>query len=226
MRREVPATADVTVGIPMQQNAVNLPKIFLIGFNKCGTQTIHHFFQANGYKSVHYDRGRLARTMYQNLTNGFSLVRGYEEFHVYTDMECIANDFAFEVFKLFPLISEEFPDAIYILQTRNVDNWIRSRFNYGNYSLRWKKVLNVETDEQLAEIWRQDWHRHHQRVIEYFGGHSRRFVKFDIENDPTGALVDTLPEYRLDARKYAVRGKTTSSASGQIATAIGLKSIF
>ena len=36
-------------------------RIFLIGHNKCGTRSFHKLLRKNGYSSIHYDKGRLAR---------------------------------------------------------------------------------------------------------------------------------------------------------------------
>ena len=41
-------------------------KIFQIGFNKCATVSLHKFFESNGLKSIHWDKGRLAKTIYKN----------------------------------------------------------------------------------------------------------------------------------------------------------------
>ena len=58
----------VTSAIPP---AIRLPfKIFQIGFNKCGTKTLHHYFSRNGIRSVHWDEGRLAQRMFANLASG------------------------------------------------------------------------------------------------------------------------------------------------------------
>ena len=43
-------------------------RIFLIGHNKCGTRSFHKLLCKNGYSSIHYDKGRLARLIQANLT--------------------------------------------------------------------------------------------------------------------------------------------------------------
>jgi hypothetical protein len=68
--------------------AIRIPfKIFQIGFNKCGTKTLHHYFSRNGVRSVHWDYGRLAQRLFANLASGSKLLAGYEQFDVFTDME-------------------------------------------------------------------------------------------------------------------------------------------
>jgi len=38
----------------------NFKKIFQIGFNKCGTTSIHQFLLNNGIRSVHWEGGKIA----------------------------------------------------------------------------------------------------------------------------------------------------------------------
>ena len=41
----------------------HLPYVFLIGFNKTATTTLHFFFKKNGLPSIHWDNNRLATTI-------------------------------------------------------------------------------------------------------------------------------------------------------------------
>ena len=53
-------------------------KIFQIGFNRCGTKTIHDYLCANGLQGVHWDKGRLAKRIFTNRQLGRDLISGYE----------------------------------------------------------------------------------------------------------------------------------------------------
>ena len=41
-------------------------RIFLIGHNKCGTRSFNKLLNKNGYSSIHYDKGRLAKRIQAN----------------------------------------------------------------------------------------------------------------------------------------------------------------
>lgn len=181
-------------------------KIFLIGFNKCGTTTIHRYFVANGISSVHWDKGRLARRMFQNIASGDPLLTGYESFDAFTDMECLDKRgvYHLEAYKLFPYLAEQYPDAVFILNTRDREGWIRSRLRQLGYAARAKKHHNVTSNEALAEIWRADWDRHHRRVTEFFSGARYRFLVCKIETDLPHLLDESLPECELDARHFKI----------------------
>ena len=181
-------------------------KIFQIGFNKCGTSTIHRYLRANGVKCVHWDDGRLAQRMFANLANGDNLMAGYEGFDAFTDMEYIDQvGTLLEGYKLFPYLAAQYPDAVFILNTRDRESWIRSRL-----AARHRIHYNVVSNEQLADVWRTEWDRHHSRVTKYFAGKSHRFFICRIESDLPHLLSEQLPEYHLDDKLYELR-KVASS---------------
>lgn len=71
------------------------PRVFQIGFNRCGTTSLLYFFRNNGYAAVHRRAGRLARA--GTLAVGMELARREGKpllsyagrFDLYSDMEKI-----------------------------------------------------------------------------------------------------------------------------------------
>ena len=74
-----------------------------------------------------------------------------------------------------------------------------------------RRRLNVDSDEQLAALWREDWERHHRRVTEFFAVRSHRFFVCNIETDLPHLLEKQLPECRLRRRHYEIKGRTEIS---------------
>jgi hypothetical protein len=185
-------------------------KIFLIGFNKCGTTSIHRYFVANGIRSVHWDKGMLARRIFQNIASGAPLLTGYESFDAFTDMEWTDERgvYHLEAYKLFPYLAAQYPDALFILNTRDRESWIRSRLRQPNYAARARKYHRVTSNEQLADIWRADWDRHHRRVTDFFSAGSFRFAVCRIETDLPHLLDAAIPEFKLDARLFEIHKVT------------------
>jgi Sulfotransferase domain len=182
-------------------------KIFQIGFNKCGTTTIHHYLRANGVRSVHWDKGKLARRMFANLANGHRLLDGYTEYDAFTDMEYLDGFGTYlEGYKLFPYLAAQYPDAVFILNTRDREAWIRSRLvQKRGYAARQRVHFNVASNQELAEVWRTEWQRHHRRVTEFFAGHTYRFLVCNIETDLPHLLNQKVPECQLDKTRYQPR---------------------
>jgi hypothetical protein len=187
-------------------------KIFQIGFNRCGTKTIHNYLTVNGVRSVHWDHGHLAKRIFTNLTEGTELLTGYEDFDAFTDMEYLgASGTYLAAYKLFPYLAAQYPDAVFILNTRNREDWIRSRLQHGSdltYAPRHMLHHNVNSASELAERWRADWDQHHRRVVEFFEGKPYRFFVCRIETDLPDLLNAMLPECQLESKYYGVRNQS------------------
>ena len=71
-------------------------KIFQIGFNRCGTNSIFQFFGSHcldRLRCLHWEQGDLALTMLLNMKEGRPPLKGkYEDFDVYTDMQVLLQD--------------------------------------------------------------------------------------------------------------------------------------
>ena len=63
------------------------PKIIQIGFNKCGTQSLHAFYEMHGFKSIDWDSGNLAARIKSNYLTGARILEGYEQYDFISDME-------------------------------------------------------------------------------------------------------------------------------------------
>ncbi len=185
-------------------------RVFQIGFNKCGTRTLYSFFRRNGKSAVHWQKGNVARTIFMNLANGRPIIAGMDDVDVFTDMEWLTKEFCFEAYKLFPYFYREYPDAVFILNTRDRERWIKSRIEHGNgsYLARSLHVLRIDSKEELVEFWRNDWDRHHARAREFFAANNGRFFEFDIEKEDGASLVAKLPDMNLKAELYAHQGAT------------------
>jgi len=185
-----------------------LNKIFIIGFNKTGTTSLDGFFNFNSIPSAHWDRGNLAKTIKYNYENKNPLLKGYEKYTVFSDMEDVKNlNYAHvEYFKEF---YKMYPNSKFILNIRNVDNWIKSRCNHNfnndgfkiNYLEMVKSQYNL-TSEQVIEKWKNDFNNHVNNVIEYFSDKKNKLIIFDIEKDSINEIIDFLPELELNGKYY------------------------
>jgi len=191
------------------------PRFFQIGFNKCGTASLHRFFRLNGIASVHHDRGRLAIAVDANLRAGRHVLSGYEDSEAFFDMSFLRPHIHVEIYKHWETILEQVPEARFILNLRNVDRWVESRLAMGAWiEWRWERAARgfgppwdapgglrlpvapfeeryrlchglAGRDEVVAH-WRQDWASHVARVKA--GVPADRLLVFDIERDPPEKL--------------------------------------
>ncbi|MCS5652014.1 MAG: hypothetical protein NZ825_05220, partial [Candidatus Marinimicrobia bacterium] len=49
-------------------------RIFIIGFNKTATRTLHYFFKGNGLNAIHWDDGNLVEVFERNIKLGKKLL--------------------------------------------------------------------------------------------------------------------------------------------------------
>ena len=186
------------------------PKIFQIGFNRCGTLCCYNFFHTNNIPSVHWDNGLLSLTMNKNYKQKKPLLNGYENYVFFSDMEHFDENIGvfYSHIHYYRLLDVQYPSSKFILNTRNIDNWINSRLNHrfggikGYYANYIMSRLNINL-EQLLYKWRLEWTNHHNDVLAHFKVRENDLLIFDIENDDPQKIVYFFRElYDLDKEKF------------------------
>jgi hypothetical protein len=160
------------------------PKFFQIGFNKCGTTFIAKLFDLNGIPAVHWAEGALADDIaYSRLTGRPPLQPWAKDVVAFTDMESVRflNMPVIEAFKEYAFLDASFPDSVFLLNTRNVDDWVASRYMHwgGSYARSYAANLGVQLAD-LADIWTREWHAHIAGCRAHFAGR-REFIEIDID---------------------------------------------
>lgn len=174
-----------------------MKKIFLIGFNKTATTSFHILFVKSGIKSIHWGgvdpKSNIACNIMKNISNGFPVLRGLEKYTAFSDMTFINEDFYIEGCKFFKYLYEEYPDSYFILNTRSLKNWIRSREHHmgGEFLRSSQKSLGLNKKE-TAKFWSKQYKNHLQEVRDFFKNNNANFIEFDIENNDIQNIVDFL----------------------------------
>ena len=183
-------------------------KIFIIGFNKTGTRSLHNYFIKNSISSIHWEYGRLAKQIKYNVENNEPILSGYDKYMVYSDMEDHLN-YNYAHVEYFKKMNEQYPLSKFILNIRNIDNWIKSRNHHigGKYRDYFCYRYNMTT-EKLNNKWRNDYTKHYNNVISYFKNTPMKLLIFNIENDNIKKMNEFLPKLRLNAKLYTHEGKT------------------
>jgi hypothetical protein len=125
-------------------------KYFVIGFNKTATTTMHELFLLNGIKSLH--------------DNNWDL----DNYDAFSDNKDIS---------VYKELSIKYPDAMFILNIRNIKEWILSRVNHGiiyrtlynndaNHDWTWKWAYAISESKILEKI--EFRNTHIQSVLNHF----------------------------------------------------------
>lgn len=190
------------------------PKIFVIGFNRCGTTSLHVLFKRNRIASLHYNvrdgNVTLPYLLSANLSLGLPLLSKVNRWTAYSDMGSVNRFSMFEGTRLFRQFHAEHPDAYFILNTRPVENWIKSRLSHlnGQYARKFAACAGV-AEAKLPAIWRRQRKAHHADVRAYFAGNDGRFLEFDIETGDPARIRDFLaPDHFIDIAHWGKRNET------------------
>ncbi len=159
-------------------------KLFQIGFNKCATTFIARLFQMNGIPTVHWLEGALAEDIaYSRLAGRAPLQRWADKVVAFTDMESVRylNMPVVEAFRDYAFLDASFPGSVFVLNTRNVEDWVISRYMHrgGSYARAYAQILGVGPGD-LADIWADSWQRHLDGVRAHFVGRPE-LVEIDID---------------------------------------------
>jgi hypothetical protein len=125
------------------------------------------------------------------MEEGIPLLSGYEEYQVVSDMEHVKNmNYAHVDF--FREMDIQYPNSRFILNIRNVDNWIRSRIYHGDGSYLNVVMENLQlSKDEVSKKWRKDFQKHYKSVTEYFKDVPNKLLVMNIETDDCAQkLVD------------------------------------
>ena len=184
------------------QSGQSDPKIILIGLNRCATTSFHMLFQNSGIPSVHWedDQGlNLAHRMVTNIAMGRRPLDGFGTVRAFTDIAFVNSRFMLDGARFFRELHAAYPDAYFLLNTRNRDDWIASRANHsgGRYLERCCKA-NGQTADQVKRGWAHMYDVHHSEVEAFFDDNPR-FLRFDIDRDDPQNVADWLcPDFDVN----------------------------
>lgn len=203
-------------------------KVFAIGFNKCGTTSLHVMFRKSGLRSSHFrhamadgTRENIAMRMHENDALGLPLLDGIDNATFYSDMDmCLSNAYLSGIGR-FRDLDQQYPGSRFILNTRDPKNWLQSRslHRQGGFLRRAMECTGVRCADHMRRIWLTQWHDHIANVRAYFKDRPGSLVCFDIERDDPARLAYFFADIGLDARHWSHRNRTAAPAMPQMAAA-------
>lgn len=201
----------------MTDTSVDGPFVFQIGFNRCATGAFFKLFQNSGVPALHHcgrkhrKAGDLTlmnsnpqKVIDRNLRRGRPPVEGLEKFRAFFDMEYTDQRRRIENYRYFESFAEAYPDALFIMNTRDKDAWLKSRIahNEGKY-LRKTAELFTLSQQQVVQMWSEHFDAHTAQVAAYFGRDGDRCLWFDLDRDEVDKAVRFFaPHYTLNPKRW------------------------
>nr|WP_093188490.1 sulfotransferase [Thiocapsa sp. KS1] len=150
--------------------------------------------------------------MEKNSQDGKPLLAGFDDADVYSDLTYLSDAHYIEGNRYFEELHAEYPNAYFVLQTRNEDDWIRSRFNHYLFAARVCTALNL-APEAVEAYWRDQLASHTQRAKTHFRDYDR-FLCFDIDRNRIEDLIEFVkPDFVLDRGFWGKLNQTTAISS-------------
>jgi hypothetical protein len=156
-------------------------KIFCLGLNKTGTTSLHEAFKILGFKSVHYtdDEGNNIKEIIENnFLAGDNIIKGLEGYDAFSDWDRPPH--TVNIVKEF---DKQYPGSIYILNTRNLDDWLNSREKHVRKNQE-RKRKNPDEDIGWLKIdrtgWENEFNSHYNEINKYFEGRKDDLLVFDV----------------------------------------------
>lgn len=179
-------------------------KIFCIGLNKTGTISLHQALETLGFRSLHWGGPEVAKKIHVAFHEGRPLVEDLDDYDAYSDLVPIS--------KRFDVLDRQYPGSRFILTTRDMEGWIRSRTAHvlrnqeraerGEYT---GTFLVVDPD-----AWRADFIEHHRRVAEYFEGRDD-LLTMDITKGDGYELLCPFLAVPIPAEPFPHRHRTATA---------------
>ena len=191
---------------------LNLPYVFVIGFNKQGTTSLYQFFKSNGIPAIKHDKSRLPIAMLKNALQGKKLLSGYDtRYNAFLDLSFFLPSLNFEANQLFRVLDRDYPGSLFIYNWRPVESWLTSRINHtawnGSLFEKASKFYNTTDAEKIKTIWRLQRERHEEDIRTYFKGTSR-LLELNIEGPNVADEINSFTKFNLDPAKWGHHRKT------------------
>ena len=165
--------------------------IFQVGLNKSATTSIHDFFKLLGLNSVKYVIGNREilhlfwLMKYQKLE--VEVLRNYQCFTDFVDINNLQQfETSLEVIKF---LKNKFPKAKFILNIRNIDEWLLSRMNH---YYKYAPTVGYMKEETFPEQLKQEkkfWYRWHYEIYNLFENEPERLLTVHIEKDNSAEKI-------------------------------------
>ena len=171
-------------------------KVFAIGFNKTATTSIHKVFQKLGMVSVHNTHWRNTKRTY-----------------VFLKYQCFTDGAPDD----FTVLDRRFKNSKFILNTRDLDEWIDSRLEHIKLGEAGKTTTATPTwdcTDAAVKHWIVARNSFHQEVLDYFRDRPEDLLVLNYirEPDPGSKIAGFLGKKRSVTKEYERSTKKTREA--------------
>lgn len=167
------------------------PIFFHISPDQCGGSRLERLFYINGYEATCDEKGKLAEDIAWSQMNGHAPLRDWPDTRLFSGLYRLQPWWRppLECWRSFAFLRQHFPEAYFILTTRDVEAWLLDRMTAANGAAAKNYAAHRQVEEgELPDLWARDWHAHLEAAEVCF------------KDDPALIRVDTEVESLDDLR--------------------------
>lgn len=166
-------------------------RVFQIGMNRSGSKDICAELERSGFSYCHWDNGQLARSLRRAKARGEKPFPEYGNFQVLSDISTSGSALVYDGFLDAGYIFEHYPEAVYILNYRPVDDWIdsRTRFRKGKYLQEATRYYGLSSDKETKTLWCEQWRKHQASMRELARRNGMKLIEYPIYTAAPGGLA-------------------------------------
>ena len=162
-----------------------MKRIILLGLPKCGTMSFTESLASIGYNVGHWtnDKGEyIGKLIGRAYLENKHLLEYVPELNAITQMDYISFDqFILPQVFLYKVLLKQNPDALFILNYRNVENHVKSICAWGDLLER-LELFGITNLEQFISD-------HNSHIRKHYSGR-KNFLEVDIENSNNETISD------------------------------------
>lgn len=147
-------------------------RFFHISPDWCGAETLARLFRMNGHAVACHEDGRLAEDIAWAAATGAAPLTAWPRARLFAGLYRMAPWWRppLEGWRSFAFLRDHFPQAKFILTTRDQDGWLLDRMTRDDGRAARAYAAHYGLDEaDLPDRWVADWQDHLQQVANYFG---------------------------------------------------------
>ncbi|AUH33623.1 glycosyl transferase family 90 [Paracoccus tegillarcae] len=171
-------------------------QFFHISPDWCGEERLAQIFRQNGYQVLGHEKGALAADILMAHAQGSRPLQDHSGITLFTGLHRVDSFWRppLEAWRAFAFLDQQFPQARFILTTRDPDGWMLDRMTRdGGVIARCYAHHLDQPEEALLRIWRRDWLDHLAAVEAYFGS-DPRLIRVDIDRETPAQFCQRLDQ--------------------------------
>lgn len=178
------------------------PFVIFLGFKESGGNSLSLLLQHNGFPTRNWMNNELAQVVLQNRSRGRRLFSGYENLRCFSNLTYDSDALYFEGSSLFKELKKDYPDAFFILNNMNTEQWVQMMLRIENGSFAERQMISrkLSSKVELQNKWRKEKNSMEMQLREFFKDDDH-FLEFDINEDDVCEKLTVLLGVRLDCGK-------------------------